>query len=86
MFDTTLLSKRGKYVYRGESLTFSHIDKNKIGGTIFVFKNQRGWKRISLVNCQKSLWEDISESPKLQELIAKSEGSTNKLKLPKNPE
>ncbi len=61
MFDTTLLSRRGRYTYRGEALTFSHSDENKHGGRIFVFKNQRGtWKRISQTNCQKELWEEIS--------------------------
>ena len=60
MFDTTLISKKGKYVYRGESLKFSHRDENKSGGAILVFKNQRGtWKRITQANCQKELWEEI---------------------------
>ncbi len=84
MFDTTHISKRGKYLYCGEPLIFSHLEEN---GTIFIFKNSQGITlEITEVNCQKDLWEEISESPKLQELIAKSEGSTNKLQLPKNPE
>ena len=66
---------------------FSHTDENKIGGTIFVFKNQRGtWKIISQINCQNNLWEEISESPKLQELISKSKVSANKVHLPKIPQ
>ncbi len=61
MLDTTLISKKAKYTYRGESLKFSHRDEDKRGDTIFVFKNQRGtWKRISQANCQKELWEEIS--------------------------
>ena len=87
MFDTTLISKRGKYVYRGESLTFSHSEETKRGSKIYIFKSQQGnLTRISQTNCQKKLWEEINESPKLQELIAKSEVSTNKVHQPKNPE
>ena len=60
MFDTTLISRKSQYVYRGEALKFSHTDENKRGDTIFIFKNQRGtWKRISQINCQKELWEEI---------------------------
>ena len=61
MFDTTLISRKGRYVYRGESLAFSHTDENKHGVKVFVFKNQRGtWRRISQANCQKELWEELS--------------------------
>ncbi len=67
MFDTTLISRKGKYIYRGESLKFSHTDESKRGGTIFVFKNKKGtWKRITQTNCQKELWEEIITVPTLQ--------------------
>lgn len=60
MFDTTLIFRRGKYVYRGEALTFSHSDENQRGDKVFIFKNQRGtWKKISQANCQKELWSEI---------------------------
>ena len=87
MFDTTLLSKRGKYSYRGESLTFSHSEETKRGSKIYIFKSQQGAsKRITQTNCQKNFWEEIEESPKFQELLAKSENSTNKVHLPKIPQ
>ena len=56
-------------------------------GTIYIFKNSQGISlEITETNCQKNLWEEISESPKLQELITKSEVSTNQVHLPKNPQ
>ncbi len=59
------------------------MEKN---GTVYIFKNSQGISlEITESNCQKNLWEEISESPKLQELIKKSEVSTNKVQLPKNP-
>ena len=62
MFDTTLISRRGWYIYRGEQLKFSHSDQNKHGNTVFVFKNARGtWKRLSQSNCQKELWEEVEK-------------------------
>ncbi len=61
MFDTTLISRKGKYIYRGETLQFSHTDETKQGGTIFVFKNERGtWRRITQVNCQRELGEEAA--------------------------
>ena len=86
MFDTNLISCRGKYRYRGEFLTFSHSEETKRGSKIYLFKNPQGsLTRITETNCKKNLWEEIEDLPKLQELINKSEFSTNKVHQPKNP-